>query len=182
MPTHRDHPWERDARAAARDGAASARDDAAQAARRRLTSGPQRPSAGPSPCGSMSQRRLKPPEIVLGFLVAFVGIALAIGGELSVPAPVNGPLHLGSRPEVKSPSIAVARVEALHSRFTGPARVEIWGEVHQPDGTTVRAELRAGSARHVVRAPVASGRFYALVTLPRTLRGQRLAIRARVLD
>jgi hypothetical protein len=168
VPTHRDYPWERDARAERE------RADHPPPAVRAQTAG----------------RRARGPVVPWG-LNQTVG-ALEIAGALGVCAvALFVKVHQAQTPAdtriaaPQPPPHAIARsvptttaVQALHSRFVSKGRLELWGRADAPDGTTVRVRIqtRSGAGRPLTTAPVSRGHFYATARLPEDLRTRRVTV------
>jgi len=180
VPTHRDHPWERDARSGR--GAGAQRNP--PSSREVLTAGlarqrPRRPAHGG---GAAAPRATWKVPVVVGIvaLVAISGMS-----RLGTPGPVasaTGP----PPPSIALPSragIATAgSLSNLRSRFVGRATLEVWGRTNAPDGASIRMRVAAPGAASigVPEVPAVAGRFYAKVALPAELQGRGVNIRARL--
>ena len=150
MPTHRDHPWERDARAAGRP-----REPAA--------------AAGPPPPRARASWRTPLAVAVVGTALTALVLTHEPGTAASLPAP--GSRLAGPAPSVSglhSRFVDPATVE-VWGRTTAPRGTSV----------AIRLLARGRRSLRRV-APAARGRFYAEIRLPRALRGARLTVTAGV--
>ena len=128
VPTHRDHPWERDARAAARSARSAA--------------------AGPGKDGRVAPRRT-------GWwawaTLAVIG-ALVLGLKLTEPGLAPGEAVGGPTAVPHAVAVPTYRVQALRSRYVTARRIRMWGSATAPAGTRVEVRVRIdGSSAALVR-------------------------------
>jgi len=179
VPTHRDHPWERDARRRGRNAGSeghpppSREVQTASLARARV----RRPAYGG---GAPAPRATWRAPIAVAIVAA---IAIAAMAGLTAPEP------LASLP---SPSPAVGlpstsdrsegSVSDLQSRFIGRGALEVWGRTTAPDGSSIRIRVQAADAAPIAvsEVPAVAGRFYVNVSLPSALQGRSVNIAARL--
>jgi hypothetical protein len=173
VPTHRDFPWERDERAERRRTEAGAQP---------IVGSTTAPTWRPIPdraTGRGLTRSLSGLEIAAALGVC--GVLIFAKTQVSLPAVVSPP---SSAPTIamRTPPPAMPVVHTLHSRLVSTTRIQIWGTVNGPDGTTVRLSLKArgARARPITMTPAARGHFYASTSVPRSMRGRRLTVIADV--
>ncbi len=169
MPTHQDHPWERDARK--------------RAERRAGRAAPRK-------------RPLEHPGVVWG-VVAVAALVVVLRSPLGTDE-VDPPLPVPAIPAapaavVPAPSFRpdpapaptprfAGSVTDVRSRFVGTAGLEIWGTTDAVDGASVeiRISTPGGDNEVALSAPSAGGHFFASAGLPPAMRGRRVSVEARI--
>src|SRR3954447_21410967 len=115
---------------------------------------------------------------VSGGAVVAALLSLAAVAAFALPKQLAAPSH---RPSLDAPAVSAESVTRLRSRFVGTRRVQIWGRITAPDGSTVAVRIAAeGFPAATVEVPAVAGRFYASAPISRAMRGRRLLIRAGV--
>ncbi len=183
MPTHRDVPWERDARAqrARKPPPADALASTVRAARH---------AGHPAPSARDDARstRWGPVATALGVIVVLMMLASAhpTNRTATRTTPV---VPVAAAPQTLAPALTDTAPRArsgslsmLRSRFVNRETIEIWGRTTAPDGATIRIQITASGPvpDKLADVPATAGHFYVKVGLPSILRGRRLHIRARV--
>jgi hypothetical protein len=165
VPTHRDYPWERDARAEAQRGSAPP----SRATRSRA------PTASPAVPGALGSgglhRKVGGIEIVATLVICAAFLFLKVRHDGGAPSASPAARIGAAPPTVALPSPVTPSVHALHSRFVGDRRLELWGSAQAADGMTVRISIeKEGAAdRPLTTAPVSAGHFYATARVPKRL-------------
>ncbi|MCW3015264.1 MAG: hypothetical protein JWO02_2356 [Solirubrobacterales bacterium] len=191
MPTHRDYPWERDARAHDAGGVPGAHTRATSPAA----------SATSSWRLGWTWQALIILAILVGALrlsglqlnLADSGSSAPAGpawatavatplpsaaGTVATPPPTSSPQHTAAAAPTAGWSVS-----SMHSRWASGSRaLEVWGATDAATGASVRVALHGapGVRGKAVLAPAASGRFYVKVHIPPRLFHQSLRIQARV--
>ena len=168
MPTHQDHPWERDARK-----------------REERRPGQAAPRKRPLERGVVVWGVLA----VAGLVVVLKLPARTDGADLPAPVAPATPVAVAPAPSSSAPDPAprlapapAGSVTWLRSRYAGTTALEIWGTTDAADGASIeiRVATAGGEHQHVVDAPSARGHFYASARIPRAMHGRRVSVEARV--
>jgi hypothetical protein len=190
VPTHRDHPWERDARS----GRAGGSPIDVPPSREVQTTGVARARVAHGVAATPRATWRVPITLAIVAVLAIAGMARlapadpqtrGMGGAPPAGLPAaNAPA--GNLPTAELPArtraLSAGSLSKLHSRFVGRAALEVWGRTTAPDGSSVRMRVKAAGmpSTRVPEVPAVAGRFYAKVALPPALQGRRVSISARL--
>jgi hypothetical protein len=110
-------------------------------------------------------------EIVATLVICAAFLFLKVRHDGGAPSASPAARIGAAPPTVALPSPVTPSVHALHSRFVGERRLELWGSAQAADGMTVRISIeKEGAAdRPLTTAPVSAGHFYATARVPKRL-------------